>query len=146
MFILAHLAIGLLIGKLTNNYEIAIIGSLFVDLDHLISYAKNGVIFNFKKFWKTVTNPHDPYGNQRHFLHNLWVLKIVAVSTILINPTVGFTFTIAYAAHLILDSLDSSDFKPLVPLSKRNVKGPIRYLSHAEIAITTCMFFIFIII
>ena len=50
MFVFAHLGAGLIIGKVFNNYTVALIGALVIDLDHLISYIKNKVLFNPKKF------------------------------------------------------------------------------------------------
>ena len=60
MFIVAHAAAGLIIGKVTNNYPIALVGSLVIDIDHLVPYVKHKVIFNPGKFWKTVTDPSLP--------------------------------------------------------------------------------------
>mgnify|MGYP001559157947 FL=1 len=70
MFLFAHLFAGLIIGKIYGNYLIAIVGALIIDLDHLIPYIKNKIIFNPKKLWKTITNSKDPYGNQRNYLHS----------------------------------------------------------------------------
>ena len=146
MFILAHLAIGLLLGKLTNNYEAALAGALFVDLDHIICYAKNGIIFDLKKIWKVSTSPDDPYGDQRNIFHNLLSWLAIAVAAILIIPPAGWVFAIGYTAHLVLDSLDTSDFRPLLPLSKINIKGSIKYFSHSETAITVCMLLVFLLV
>jgi len=140
----SHLAAGLIIGKLTGSYILALCGALFVDLDHLISYAKNGIIFDLKKLWKTITDPKDPFGSQRNFLHSFifWIL----VFLIFANSKAGFIFSLGYLSHLILDVLDGSDFRLFYPLSKINIKGPIGYLSRRELVLTLFLFIIFFII
>ena len=78
MFILSHLVAGLIIGKLMHHYLLAIASALLVDVDHLIPYFKHNVLFSAKKFWKIVTNPDDPYGNQRNYLHSFFTWFIVS--------------------------------------------------------------------
>ena len=74
MFFFAHLFAGLIIGCLSGNYLVALIGALFLDLDHLWVYAKHGILFKPKKLWKAIINPKDPYGNQRNLLHRYGLL------------------------------------------------------------------------
>ena len=145
MFFLAHLALGLIIGKISGHYWIALIGSLAIDIDHIIPYVRHGVIFNWKKFWKTVTSADDPYGNQRNYLHSLFTWFILSAIAFLINSSVETVFSIAYLSHLVLDALDNSDFYPLYPL-RFNVRGPIVYFSRAEWIITLLLFLIYFII
>ena len=145
MFILAHLITGLVIGKLSGNYTAALIGSLAVDLDHLAVYIRHKILLSPKKFWQTVTNPDDPYGNQRSFLHSFFAWLPVSGIATAINFGAGVAFSISYLVHLLLDMIDSSDFHPLYPI-KLNIKGPIRYLSKSEIAFTFVMFFVFLLL
>lgn len=145
MFFFAHLFAGLIIGKLFGNYIIALLGALLVDIDHLIVYAKHGILFNPKKFWKTITNPLDPYGNQRNFLHSFFTWIIISAIIFLIDFRIGIIFSLAYLSHLILDLLDGSDFYPLYPL-KFNIKGPIKYLSMQEWIVTLILLIVFILI
>ena len=93
MFIAAHLAIGLIIGKITNNYLFALIGALIIDIDHLIPYIKHKLIFNAKKFWKTVTDPKDPYGNQRNYLHSFFAWAIISIISVKINYNAGIALS-----------------------------------------------------
>ncbi len=145
MFIIAHLFAGLIIGKITDNYLWALIGALIIDLDHLIPYTKHKVLFSAKKLWKTVTNPSDPYGNQRNFLHNFFIFVLISATLLILDKRIGIVFSAAYFSHLILDSLDSSNLYLFYPL-KKDIIGPIRYLSKKEIAITIILLVIFLAI
>ena len=145
MFILAHLAAGLIIGKISGNYLVSLIGALAMDLDHLIVYFKNKIILNPKKLWQTIINPDDPYGNQRNFLHSFFAWLAISGIGMAINFGAGLVLPTSYLSHLFLDMIDSSDFHPFYPI-KLNIRGPIRYLSKSEMAFTFVMFFIFFII
>jgi len=115
---------GLIIGKVTGNYPAALVGALAIDLDHLIPYLKHKVLFDIKKLWKTITDPNDPYGNQRNYLHSFFSLIIIGlVSYILFNTNLAIAFFLGYLSHLVLDALDQSDFYPFYPI-KLKIKGP----------------------
>lgn len=144
MFLGAHIAVGLIIGKVTGNYPAAFIGALFIDSDHLIPYIKHGVVRSFEKFWKFITNPADPLGEQRNILHNVGVWVLPSIVLLIFYPRFGIPFSLAYGSHLILDALDGSDYYPFYPLKVINLKGPIEYLSKAELIFTTFLFLIFI--
>ncbi|MHB8870966.1 MAG: metal-dependent hydrolase [Candidatus Doudnabacteria bacterium] len=131
MTIPTHLALGLIIGKMTNNYGLALAFSVGPDIDHLISYAKHGVLFNPKKFLKATTDTEDPWGDQRSFLHNILVWLGISIVAITINQRIGFIISIAYFGHLVLDALDNSLFFPFYP-KKFCIKGPIVYNSINE--------------
>ena len=145
MFIFAHLAAGLIVGKSFENYTPALIGALVPDLDHIIPYIQHGIFFSPRKFWKTATNPKDRYGNQRNYLHNIIVWAIISVPVIMFDFKIGIVFSLAYLSHLFLDLLDSSDFRPLYPM-KFSIKGPIGYLSKSESFITLILFLIFFVL
>ena len=146
MFILAHLAMGLLVGKLSGNYGAAIAGAMFIDLDHLIPYIKHRILFSPKKLWKTITGPKDPYGNQRNFLHSILTGIIVSAAVILVNFGIGIIFALGYLSHLLLDLVDGSDFYPFHPVSRMNIKGPIGYFSKSEAAVTAAIFVMFLVL
>lgn len=144
MFIFAHLAAGLIIGKLTHNYPLALAAALLVDVDHLIPYVKHKVIYSFKKFWKTITDPSDPYGGQRNYLHSFITWIAVSLIAFLINFNIGLIISISYLSHLFLDMLNSSDFYPLYPL-RYKFTGPIEYFSRKELIFTLALFVIFLV-
>src|SRR3972149_1792613 len=84
MFLLAHLALGLIIGKLTQNYPIALIGALFVDVDHLLPFIRHKILFSWKKFWKTITNPKSyPNLDKRNYLHSIFAFISINSATFL---------------------------------------------------------------
>lgn len=145
MFFFAHLLAGLIIGKIYGNYLIALLGALLIDLDHLIPYIKHKILFNPKKFWKTIVNPKDPYGNQRNFLHSFFAWIIISAIIFLINFKIGIIFSLGYLSHLLLDILDGSDFYAFYPLKRVNIKGPIRYFSIQEWILTLILLIIFIL-
>lgn len=110
MFLGAHIAAGLIVGKITGNYPAALISTIIIDIDHIIPYIKHGIIFDLKKLWKTTLNPYDPYGNQRNYLHSIFMWFAISVLAILIHYEIGFVICLGYLTHLILDLLDGSDF------------------------------------
>ena len=71
MFIVAHIAIGLILTELTGSFW-ALFAAIVVDIDHLFVYVKHKV--TLKQFWKLVTDPEDPLGDQRNILHSLFVV------------------------------------------------------------------------
>jgi membrane-bound metal-dependent hydrolase YbcI (DUF457 family) len=128
-----HILLGGVIAKLTGNPVLAISVSVLIDIDHVISYVKSGVIFSPKKFWKTVTDKNDPYGDQRGYLHNVFIAVVICALFWVLIPSVGLTFALAYLGHLTLDALDKSDYWPLYPSKKINIKGFVGYYSKKEL-------------
>ena len=41
MFVVSHVLMGMIIGKVTGNYEAAIATSLLIDSDHIVPYIKS---------------------------------------------------------------------------------------------------------
>ena len=145
MFFFAHLLAGLIIGKLSGSYLVALIGALFVDLDHLIIYIKHKIILKPKKLWRIIINHRDPYGFQRNFLHSFISWAIISVIILIINFNLGAVFSLAYLTHLLFDLVDNADFYPFYPF-KWNVKGPIKYFSKGEMIFTLILLAIFVLI
>jgi membrane-bound metal-dependent hydrolase YbcI (DUF457 family) len=145
MFIIAHIAAGLLIGKITNNYSLALAGALLIDIDHLIPYAKHKIIFNPKKFWKTVTDSSDTLGNQRNYLHSFFAWIIISIIALQIDFHNGCVLSLGYLSHLLLDFFDKSDFYLFYPF-KYNFIGPIKYLSKHEFMFTTALIAAFLVL
>jgi hypothetical protein len=75
------------------------------------------------------------------------VIALIIISGIvfLIDSRIGLIFGLAYLSHLVIDGLDGSDFYPLYPL-KWNFKGPIKYMSIAELVFTLALLVVFILI
>ncbi len=145
MFILAHLAAGLVIGKISGSYLPSLIGSLAMDLDHLIPYVRHKILFSPKKFWDAITNPEDNYGNQRNFLHSFIVWLPVSLISVAVSRNIGIVFSLAYLCHLLLDLIDGSDFHPFYPF-KLNIRGPIKYFSKPEVLFTAALLLVFFIV
>lgn len=141
-----HLLAGLVIGKLTGNYGLSIVGATCVDIDHIYTYAKNGVLLNPKKFFTTVFDREDPYGDQRNILHNVLVFLLISVVTFIINHQIGLVLFLAYLSHLILDALDKSDYFPFFPSKKVNIRGFIDYFSKEEFLIMIFLGVVFLLV
>jgi len=132
MTFLSHILAGLIIGKITGNYSVAIIASVVMDLDHVISYYRHKMLFDFRKILKEALNEKDQWGYQRNFLHNIFVFIILSLLVILFNPAIALTFFLAYFVHLFLDAIDGSPLYPLYPSKKFATVGLIRYNSKQE--------------
>jgi membrane-bound metal-dependent hydrolase YbcI (DUF457 family) len=129
-----HLLMGLIIGKITGNFSAAIIGSLAIDIDHLISFYKHGILFKPKKLLKEALDETDPWGDQRNFLHNIFVSLFICSLIIAFNPEIGITFSLAYIVHIFFDAMNKAPFYPFFPSKKFAIKGFIKYNSKKEIA------------
>lgn len=128
-----HIAAGVLIGALTGNWAVAILVSVLVDLDHLFSYVKSGVIFSPQKFWRTITDKEDATGDQRNILHNIFIAILISFGIYFIFPSIFLTFACAYFGHLILDTLDTSEYWPLYPSKLITLRGYIDFYSRYEV-------------
>jgi len=137
-----HLALGLIIGKATGDYPVALAGSLLIDVDHLWPAFRDGELFNLKKFLKRTTSSKD---SSRCFFHNIFSWIGLSVLACLIGFHFAWVFSLAYLGHLILDAIDSSPFFPLFPIKRINITGFINYCSKKEIVFSLLLFLIFIV-
>ncbi|MBT3689786.1 hypothetical protein HN800_02395 [bacterium] len=146
MFSTAHLASGLIIGKITGDYTTAIIASLIIDIDHFVPLYKQGIFTKWKTFKHVVLSSNNPQGSARTYLHNVFVFLGISIISYLINPVIGTVVAISYFFHLVLDCLDDEDLYILYPSKKINIKGPFGYFSYIELAFTVVLFGIYYII
>jgi membrane-bound metal-dependent hydrolase YbcI (DUF457 family) len=146
MFLPTHLVAGMIIGKLTGDYTTSILGSILMDLDHLFSYYQAGILFNFRKLFNMVTSRANSKIPQRNFFHNIFFCLFLSIIILLINFKIGLIFFAAYILHLVLDSLDDSNYYPMYPNKKISLHGPIKYFSKQEIVIVFVLILIFFII
>jgi len=128
-----HLLAGLIMGKLTGNYTAAIAGSLLVDLDHIISFYRHGILFKLKELIKEISDEKDPWADQRNYLHNIFVWMVVSIIICLINLNFGIIFSLSYFIHFIFDALNTVDFQPFYPSKKFLIKGFIKYGTRKEL-------------
>lgn len=134
---------GLIIGKVTGDYPTAIISSTAIDIDHLIPYVKNKIIFDFKAIMKTAHRADD---TSRSILHSFFALVILSGLVAIFNFRTGLIFALGYLSHFLLDALDDSDFYPFFPIKKFNTKGFIGYFSKLELIFTLGLFLIWFIL
>jgi len=143
MFFTAHLAAGLIIGKLTDNYTASLVAAMGPDLDHAISYIRSGVLFRPREFLRTVATTEDPVGDQRNFLHNIGSFVAVTAAAFLFEIQLGWTVGLSYLSHLVLDVLDKADFYPFYPSMRFKLQGPIKYFSREETLVTVLLFLVY---
>ncbi|MDO8482141.1 MAG: metal-dependent hydrolase [bacterium] len=139
-----HILAGLIIGKLTGDYTAALTGSLFMDLDHLISYHQNGILFKPRAILHESLTEKDPWGSQKNILHSVQAWLLISLLLVAINVHFGLIFSLAYLVHLILDALNG-DVYPFYPYKKFQIKKPIiRYLSKKEGVFALCLSLVFV--
>lgn len=143
MYSTAHLAAGLIIGKLTGDYPTAIISAVAIDLDHLIPYAQKNILFSLKKILHSAKSTHD---SARSYLHSFIIFPLLTGLVMLFNFKVGLVFGLGYLSHFLLDAIDDDDFYPLFPWKKFNTKGFIGYYSRAELIFTIILFGVYFLI
>ncbi len=143
MYSTAHLAAGLIVGKLTGDYPTAIISAVAIDLDHLIPHVKNKIIFNVKEMLRVAKSTHE---SSRSYLHNFIALIVLTVVVCLFNLRTGLVFGLGYLSHFLLDAIDDDDFYPLFPWKKFNTRGFIGYYSKAEFVFTIILFGVYFVI
>lgn len=136
MYSTAHLAMGLVLGKITGDYPLAITASLALDADHLIVHAKNKNLFNIKKIWKSA---HQSEDSGRTWFHSVYALVLIPAIALFWGKEAAFIIFTAMLGHYFLDILDDSDFWPLYPSKRFNMKGFIGYFSLAELGFTAAL-------
>lgn len=146
MLLSTHLAAGLIISRLTGDYNASLLGSVVMDLDHLIAYYRTGILLKFSKVIIAITGRDDIGLPQRNFFHNIFFCLLVSALVSVVNFSAGLVFGAAYLCHLILDALDSENYYPFYPSLKINLRGPIKYFSRQEFIFTFILLFIFFII
>ena len=142
MFVTAHIAAGLLIGKLTGNYVAALLGMLLLDLDHFYAFIKENVFTSWKRLKKVILFEEYVKGD-RTPLHSFTLWLPISLVFVLIDKNFGVPFAIGYLAHLCMDMVDNSDFYAFWPW-EYSFKGPIRYLGWRELTITLLLLFLWI--
>jgi membrane-bound metal-dependent hydrolase YbcI (DUF457 family) len=139
MTIPTHILAGLIIGQITNDYPTAIIGSLLIDIDHILPHFRHGILFKPRQLFRALTNETDPWDDQRNIVHSFLSWAVVSTLAVSINRQHGITFSLAYFFHLVLDALDKSTFYPFFPSKKFAISGVVRYYSRQEVFFAICL-------
>lgn len=143
MYSTTHLILGLVIGKVSGDYTASLLGSLIIDIDHLIPAIEERSIFNFKKIWKKTKEYSD---SSRSYFHSFFSWGFFSVIVSLIDLKFGLIFSMAYLGHFLLDAIDNSDFYPFYPFKNVNIKGFIPYYSRKELVFSLFLLLIFVIL
>ena len=127
-----HAMTGLLIGTAVGHPVEGVIFGCLPDIDHFYSYVKHGYLKNWNTFYKNAFGRDDAAGDQRNILHNIFVFAGLSILIWFLLPQFFLVFTIAYASHLVLDAIDTSDYFPLYPWKGINIRGFINFYSWQE--------------
>lgn len=145
MYITTHLALGLIIGKVTGNYSASLLGSLIIDVDHLIPIIEKKLPLSIKKIWQENKKSEISAYNSRSYFHSIFSWLFFSVLISLINVRFGLIFSIAYLGHLVLDAIDDSEFYLFYPIKNLNIKGFIPYYSRRELIFSLFLLFFYIV-
>jgi hypothetical protein len=138
-----HILAGLVIGKLTGDYTAALTGSLVMDVDHVVSYVRHGILLKPREI---VRASLDPLGDRKDILHSVQSWLAISLLLLMIDLRFGLIFSGAYLVHLILDALNGS-FYPFYPYKRFYITQPIiRYLSRRELALAATLSVIFLFV
>lgn len=143
MYGTTHLALGLIIGKITGDYQASIIGSLLIDIDHLIPSLQKKNRVSLKEFWEKTKDSKD---SSRSYFHSIFAWIFFSIIVCLIDYRFGLVFSLAYLGHFLLDALDDSPFYPFFPIKRFDIRGFIPYYSKKELVFSLVLFIIFFII
>ena len=143
MYSSAHLAMGLIIGKVTGDYPTAIISSLVIDFDHLIPYARQKVLSSWGKFWQATRASNT---SNRNIFHSVFTMGGVSLIIALFNRHIGAVFALGCLGHFLLDAFDKDNFYPFYPWKKINIHGLIKYYSRAEFFFTLGLILVYFLI
>jgi membrane-bound metal-dependent hydrolase YbcI (DUF457 family) len=128
-----HLLFGLAIGVATGNPLVAVATSVLVDVDHIYSWGKHRVLWPPKTLYKVVTSTKSEFGDERNYLHNIFVAGALSgLAFLVFGPFFGISFMLGYFGHLFLDALDQGDYWPLYPYKGITIRGLIPYCSEGE--------------
>jgi membrane-bound metal-dependent hydrolase YbcI (DUF457 family) len=144
--IFLHLIIGIILGKLTNNYLPFILGSIIPDIDHIYTILKHK-LYN-KKFLDTLKNEEKyKIRYKTPLVHSILGLIIFTILFYLVtnNYLSAIYFSLAYLLHLLIDWPDK-DIKHYLYPSKIKFSGFLPIWSKQERIITIVCIFILLIV
>jgi len=134
MMYYTHLAFGFLVSLLAINLLeinniilfilITILFSIFPDIDERNSkigkkYKKTSAIINFI------------FGH-RKFFHSIFIPLGLYFIFYYVNNEIGAAILIGSFSHLLMDGLTKQGIKPLYPIIKKKINGPIKTNSVSE--------------
>jgi membrane-bound metal-dependent hydrolase YbcI (DUF457 family) len=141
-----HFALGLIIGKLTGNYSVALPVSVLLDCDHFIALHRHGQMKDWKTFWAATTNSEDEHGDQRGVLHNFFAVAVTSlISYFIFGPAIALVVGLSHLGHLFLDIISDADSWPFRPFSNYKTRGFVHY-AKSEIYFFLFLAVVFIVI
>lgn len=142
---IAHLLIGLILGKKFGYTPAFVLGSVFPDIDHLVVLIKHrhfrpAEIFRAMKYEdRYVERYKTPY------IHSLLAWLIFSAIAVLFNFATGIAFSVAYLLHLILDAFDKDEMQLFYPF-KKTLRGFLPVFSKWEIILGLILLTVYFVI
>ena len=132
MFVVSHVLMGMIIGKVTGNYEAAIATSLLIDSDHIVPYIKSWLFLKPKKMLRTFMWK-EWVSYEKNYLHNILIPPVIAIFGFAFHSSVLYVIALAYFVHLMADLIDDSEYFPFYPYTKIKTKWPFKHFSVREL-------------
>ncbi len=141
--IFIHLLLGILLGNISGNYFLFILGSIFPDLDHLYILLKNRIkinkIVDSIKFEKKYNLKY-----KTPLFHSLLGLLIFSGIILLFSTKNALIFATAYFLHLLVDWMDIDEKEYLYP-AKVKFTGFLPIWSKTEQALTITLLIVLLL-
>ncbi len=143
--IFVHLLLGIILGITFKSYFFFILGSMFVDFDHILVILKNK-LWNLNRIIESIKF-EEKFGirYKTPFFHSLFGLLLFSLIIFMFNQKGGMQFGAAYLTHLIIDWIDIDEKYFLYPL-KIKFKGVLPIWSRFEQIITIALSIMVIIL
>jgi membrane-bound metal-dependent hydrolase YbcI (DUF457 family) len=115
-------------------------GSLFLDYIHPSSLIAK-IIFAALLLAGTSLPDLDlriPSLKHRGILHTIWPIVLILIVNYFLKSFIPFSIAalaLGYGSHLFADAITKEGVKPLAPLSKQEIRGPIKVGSLSEFVI-----------
>lgn len=135
-----HLLLGIILGKITGHYLPFILGCALMDIDHIYSYFKSGVLTLKNLSWKRIVyvvknEDRTRAPGRTPLIHSVLGMIIFSAIYYLIRGEEVWFFIAGYASHLFLDIPDR-DFTPILYPLKYGFQGHLAVWSKTERILT----------
>lgn len=139
--IFIHLLLGIILGKVYGYFWIFILGSVFVDLDHIYVIFKNKLWNSHKVIQNLKFEKQFNIRFKTPFFHSMFgaILFSLILSIFIKEEVIYFFF--AYLLHLLIDWIDIDDKYYLWPL-KIKFNGVLPIWSKTEQVLTIILIII----
>lgn len=136
MLFITHILAGVLLANLLGHWPWIILGSVIIDIDHIIILLKQRV-YSPVEMVRRICN-EEKYGSHRTKFHSFFGLVVIFFVIAFFNVEIAKYFSIGLFFHLVLDALDGGSIRLFYPLPQ-TVKGPLWGMTKKEAALCTLL-------